>query len=93
MAHFYQLSVPGTDWDRKPFTPSSGHPHHHGDVKTPRHNKQQHLLMYRRVTYGKRRNTDSNNADYVESLTRFNDHDWCKHVGLVLIQLMSLSEL
>lgn len=63
------------------------------DVKTPRHNKQQHLLMYRRVTYGKRRNTDSNNADYVESLTRFNDHDCGKHVGLVLIQLMSLSEL
>lgn len=49
--------------------------------------------MYRRVTYGKRRNTDLNNADYVESLTRFNDHDCGKHVGLVLIQLMSLSEL
>lgn len=28
MAHFYQLSVPGTDWDRPPFTPSSGHRKH-----------------------------------------------------------------
>lgn len=93
MAHFYRLSVPGTDSDRPPLTPSSGHRHRHRDVKTPRHNKQQHLLMNRRVTYGKRRNTDSDNADYVESLTHFNDHDCGKHEELVLIQLMSLSEL